>query len=374
MNNTAERVGNNVYGGWIDWTVNRTHNIMTYYPSKISKSLEFMHDDPEITSDPIRICTCTNGFPNCNITNLQISIYPGETINIPLVAVGQRNSIQVAHAAAEVLQNNYEQRILGRINYLQIIQTLQQSCSTLNYTVTSMNSEEKLRITVLKEKKFKTDYESYVFSMNTSLFQEYPHKLRLLFTQLIIELKFKHCPLIFTLDRDKHACICPPSLKSLGLQCDYCNNEYVILKSEQQWVGVTYDHAMPNENPGLIAHPHCPHDYCTRNTKIQLEHQYDMCAFNRSGILCGGCQPNYSRVLGSSKCKKCSNIMLLAIIPSSLLAGVLLIIFLMVLNLTVSVGTINGLIFYANIIWAQHSIFFTQETSNSFLSLLHCLT
>jgi hypothetical protein len=38
--------------------------------------------------------------------------------------------------------------------------------------------------------------------------------------------------------------------------------------------------------------------------------------------------------------------------------------FIKLLNLTVSVGTINGLIFYANIVWANRSLFFiTGETS-----------
>ena len=39
-----------------------------------------------------------------------------------------------------------------------------------------------------------------------------------------------------------------------------------------------------------------------------------------------------------------------------------------VLNLTVSVGTINGLIFYANIVRANHATFFPPNTTNSFLS------
>ena len=127
-----------------------------------------------------------------------------------------------------------------------------------------------------------------------------------------------------------------------------------------------------NESLGMIAHQYCPFDYCRNDYEsllIRLEYQDKQCAFNRTGILCGGCQTNFSRVLGSSKCKKCSNIMLLAILPSVALAGLLLVIFLMVLNLTVSVGTINGLIFYANVIQIEHAIFFTSNSSNSFLSV-----
>ena len=61
--------------------------------------------------------------------------------------------------------------------------------------------------------------------------------------------------------------------------------------------------------------------------------------------------------------------MLLAIILIYILSGLLLVVFLMVLNFTVSVGTINGLIFYANIVQAQRATFFSPETLHSFLSV-----
>ena len=51
-----------------------------------------------------------------------------------------------------------------------------------------------------------------------------------------------------------------------------------------------------------------------------------------------------------------------------LLGYVVLVVLLMVLNLTVSVGTINGLIFYENIVRANHATFFPRITTNSFLS------
>ena len=44
-----------------------------------------------------------------------------------------------------------------------------------------------------------------------------------------------------------------------------------------------------------------------------------------------------------------------------------MVIFLTILDFTVSTGTINGLIFYANLIHTQHSIFFTSNT-HTFLS------
>ena len=82
----------------------------------------------------------------------------------------------------------------------------------------------------------------------------------------------------------------------------------------------------------------------------------------------GECKTDLSKVLASSKCKKCTNITTLLIFPMFLVFGWLLVIFLILLNLTVSIGTINGLIFYANIIRAQHTTFFAPDISQFFLS------
>ena len=117
-------------------------------------------------------------------------------------------------------------------------------------------------------------------------------------------------------------------------------------------------------------HQHCPFDYCRGDKKslsVQVEEGDKQYAYNRRGILCGGCQVGFGNILGSSKCKQCSNLMLLVVIPVVLVAGILLILFLMGLDLTVSSGTINGLISYANIVEAQHAIFFTPFSSCSFL-------
>ena len=99
-----------------------------------------------------------------------------------------------------------------------------------------------------------------------------------------------------------------------------------------------------------------------------MEYPDEQCAFSRSGVLCGSCQQNLSHVLGTSNCKECSSNFLL-LIPVFIVAGIALVAFLMLLNLTVSVGTINGLIFYANIVRANHAIFFPPDTNNEFLSI-----
>ena len=81
------------------------------------------------------------------------------------------------------------------------------------------------------------------------------------------------------------------------------------------------------------------------------------CVANRVGILCGQCQSNLSIMLGSNRCGTCSN-WYLFLLPVFALAGIVLLAVLMFLNLSVSVGTINGLLFYANMVKLNEAFFF----------------
>ena len=73
-----------------------------------------------------------------------------------------------------------------------------------------------------------------------------------------------------------------------------------------------------------------------------------------------GCKQNLSLALGSNNCIQCHEFSYLALIIPFAAAGFGLVALLMILNLTVSIGTINGLIFYASIVKISEStgIFF----------------
>ena len=91
------------------------------------------------------------------------------------------------------------------------------------------------------------------------------------------------------------------------------------------------------------------------------------CANGHSGLLCGTCQPGLSLSIGSSHCIPCPShwpVNLIAIIIATLLAGILLVVFVLLLNLTVAVGTLNAIIFYANIIATRNSTFLRFSTPN----------
>ena len=100
---------------------------------------------------------------------------------------------------------------------------------------------------------------------------------------------------------------------------------------------------------------YCPLSYCNTSLKtVELGNDPDaQCAFNHAGVLCGGCKENYSLAIDHeySRCIKCFSNCYMALIIFFTAAGLLLVIFIFSLNLTVSQGLKNGLVFYANIVW-----------------------
>ena len=357
-NNTALIGGSAIYGGWVDWSVDDNQGIITYNP--IMSTIINLQGDDDIASSPLRACLCFDGVPNCTITEYNTSLYPGETFTVDAVVVGQRfGTVSSVITTTNFVTLSHDQRI---VNDSQSVQTVYARCTPLYYTITSSNRREILTIRPIDSE--------ITPRFPQELLDTHP-PLALLFEQLFISLTIKYCPLAFPFAEDDRKCTCPLALTSLGLGCDI--KTFRILRNKQQWVGLSFNHttmAKSEDTPSVIAHQHCPFDYCSvdeGSLLIDMSYRDEQCAHNRSGVLCGACKAGLSQVLGSSKCKVCSSLFLLAVIPGTLMAGLLLILFLMTLDLTVSHGTINGLIFYANIIEAQHATFFTPYTSHSFL-------
>lgn len=181
-------------------------------------------------------------------------------------------------------------------------------------------------------------------------------------TFTFLKVYMRKCPPGFQLSDDE--CICAAPFQNLNVTCDI--NDGTVNHSGLLWVYLQQNVA--NESD-VIVHHHCPFDYCKPETvKISLNHSDEQCAFNHSGILCGGCLEGLSATFGGSRCMKCSNVFvgLLAVFVA---AGILLTALLIACNLTISVGTLNGLIFYANIVRVNESTFFPSIT-NTFTKIL----
>ena len=84
------------------------------------------------------------------------------------------------------------------------------------------------------------------------------------------------------------------------------------------------------------------------------------------------CKPGFSSSFGSPRCIKCprnwpKNFILIVVV--NIVAGVVIVMFMLALNMTVAVGTLNGILFYANIVAANADTHFFFHFYLSRLSL-----
>ena len=169
---------------------------------------------------------------------------------------------------------------------------------------------------------------------------------------MVVNVTLLPCPPGFQLSKLTAQCECNSLLKDRGLSCNISGATPVVHRTKSVWISIN-----PNRNDTIL-HDNCPLDYCKPTSFwLQLEHPDEQCAYNHSGLLCGRCQSNLSLAIGTSQCLECTNIHLTLLLPFAL-AGLMLVLFLIVCNFTVSIGSINGLIFYANIVRVNHAFFF----------------
>ena len=181
-------------------------------------------------------------------------------------------------------------------------------------------------------------------------------------SKLTLHLHIQPCPIGFELstkdvDND-HKCVCHRRLQKFIPNCYIDNMSFERLKNKF-WISQADDTEM------IIHSSRCPLDYCKNdpiNVTLALgESETDLqCDLNRDGILCGQCKKNFSLALGSLHCRSCSNNHI-ALIVFFAAAGVALVALIFLCRLTVSNGTLNGLLFYSNILQANFQAFFPRD-------------
>ena len=327
-NNTAGEAGDSLYGGAIDscLTYSINGNRLGYDMFDSLSTITNNNSTSSVSSDPFRICACINNQPDFNSVSIERETYPGATFLISAVGVGQRNGTVPAVIRAELGLKSH-----AKIDELEKAQEIEQHCSSLHYTVYSPAALEEI-----------------------NLYAE--GSCPRLGDPLTVFVKLRECPAGFMMSERKNACVCEERLQKYTTSCNI--TDATIEHSGNLWVGYS------NRSSGLILHPHCPFDYCTTETiRFTLADSDKQCRYNRTGLLCGACKPGLSFALATSECMKCSNSHL-SLLLAFALAGIILVIFLFACKLTVSVGTLNGLIFYANIVAINHSIFFPNGDKN----------
>ena len=333
-NNTAEKAGSTLYGGMVD---SCNLNLVGYIPGEVFDTLVNItrnnntSEELIISSDPFQVCPCYDGHPNCGQSEVAVAVYPGETFSVPVVAVGQRNG-----TVPSLIQSSFDENG-ATIRDLQEAQSANNTCTPLYFTVSSTNPL--VAMTLLAD--------GPCLDLGESLH---------------VNIHLKPCPVGFELSELSKQCICEERLQKYTNSCDI--DDLTIDVGGNAWVG------LDKTANGAILHSHCPFDYCkSQSVRFTLNETNLQCNYERRGLLCGGCQPSLSLALGSSHCLQCSNAYLSLLVVFALV-GIGLVVLLLFCKLTVAVGTINGLIFYANIIAVNQSVFFPSRDTNVVLNIL----
>ncbi len=252
----------------------------------------------------------------------------------------------------------------GKIPDTMVVQNGKRICSNLTYNVNSTNEDEIMALAVSNGNKT-LEYFEILWKNHLHWHKNIYRVLdNVLVVPAYVEIHFLPCPVGFELSSDG-ACVCATALKEIVISCSI--DTIMIQRKSSIWLAIKSKQL--NSDPLQYIHQKCPYDYCRPDTfEFDLNDTDALCDHNRSGILCGACKPGYSLVLGGTECRQCSNIYLLLLIPFGL-AGILLIMFLSLTDMTVAAGTINGLLFYANIITDNKTTFFSAQAAEGFLSV-----
>ena len=378
VNNSAPIGGNDIYGASLmdDCFVDDDSDYGGYCTS--FNAMKFFHflgnsSTSSISSSPTRVCVCDSiGRPQCsNISYIFLdrTIYPGETFSLPVAMVGGDfgQTVGVVYTGFFLPSNSSQSSSSSSSSFhpsTQHNQMIDDSsmCGEVSFTLYSAEEAVILYLRasfglVSEDAYDRARLEQQISNFETNRFIQYD----LLNTPVFINVSLLPCPPGFALleggNDNLPGCDCYPVLSENGVKCDIINGTgYMHIPwNNTMWVAT--------HESGIIYGQLCPPSHCDGTNKwFNVESDPDVqCAFNHAGQLCGGCRDGYSLALGSSNCVKCSNNNNLALLLFFAAAGPILVLLISVLNLTVTQGMINGLIFYANIVWAYQSILIPER-------------
>ena len=357
--NIATISGSTIFGGLldrcsvsvfneVDRTLDLTDNQFLYYEGD---GLDYLFDisignsNESISSDAVQLCPCFNGQQNCSQkVHRNVLVQRGETFTLSMMAVDH-----VYKPVNATIQGSLDSTLSNLISGQ--VTPIVNRCTNVSFQITSPRSSEEL--TLYASDGPCKDAKLSVLKVNVTFLP-------------------CTCPIGFEVSQTSSSSCSCKCHSDLGPYVGSCNSdEQTFRRTENVWI--SYFNSTDPSSSGYLVHLYCPFDYCippNMSAPVNLNvdsGQDSQCALNRTGLLCGACKPGLSLSLGSSKCLECPNYwpaLFLIITTLSILAGLGLIVLVLWLNVTVAVGTLNGLLFYANIVSANRVVLLPYPEPN----------
>ena len=313
-NNSAGLVGDDMYG---------------YSITKNTYQFHLTNPIISTASKAMAICFCDHHsislYENCLMYERE-QIYPSQTLKFYVALFGYDyfESLTPTDGIVKIYDDSSSQQLLNQTY-------IPNNCSLIEYTPNTI----------------RTQHQSHIL-------------LKYVINSIDLYYTTKKCPIGFSIESSQGVCACSQSVSRGNVTCDIVSLN--ITHNGLLWIG-TYDTSTPF-NANVTNHNACIINedcllYCSPSpVTFKLNDTDTQCVDNRGQRMCGSCREGYSLLMGSNKCGYChNNYMMIAWIALFAVMGVLLVVLLIALNLTVSVGTLNGLLFYANNVKLYEPVF-----------------
>ena len=339
--NSATISGSLLYGGLLDrCTVSAFSKSPTDYSSVPGHVDDIVNDT---SSDPVKLYACDeNGKALCSYQSCQVKAKKGKAFTMKVFAVDQVN--HTINATVHVYLPSQSPGTLGEGPK---VFSIGATCTEVSFVVLSQRDVEEVVMYA----------DGPCRNLGIS-----PLRISVYFDPCV-------CPSGFEPSKDvDDRCVCVCHQQFIK-ESDCNSTSLTIVRNKPFWVSST--------NKTFVVYEDCPFTYCFPSIppvslNLNISDGADaQCNFNRSGILCGRCQKGFTLSIGSSRCIKCQDywpVIFLLVVVGTFLAGLVLVGLLMLTNLTVAAGTLNGVIFYVNVFSANRGLFMPYQHTN-FLSV-----
>ncbi len=340
FSNSTAKFGSDIFSNNFDeckLVINNRSSISGYEYLLIKN--EFL----SFASPPRQLCSLKNGSYNCSVLLKIFSCPPGKTLHISAIVVGALPLQISVHVPTTAILH----KLIG------------------NPPVSIVRKYD--------EESFYQNNISFQFSFYTQFtdrsfqFQIYPFEKRDKDKSLVIEVFIENCPPGFQLIEEQ--CTCEEIINTF--KDAECNIDSGLIQFPKgHWIKIIKNNSVYN---GFIYSTNCPAKFCANDEPkwlnfSSLNLDEPQCLPNHAGVLCAACKENYSLTFGDLDCALCED-WYISLLLVFMAAGIVLVALLLLLQINVSTGTVNGLILYANLVNIHRERIFPPNTISSPLLL-----